>query len=362
VTEEVVGDGDTAAEFQEFALRKKPLTFVPSADPGGVRSSLALAVNGARWNEVSSLYAQGPTAQVYTTRIDDEGITTVEFGDGKNGARVPSGRTNIKATYRQGSGLAGRVAADALRTLLDRPTGLKAVTNPDRTEGGADPESMDQARQNAPTTVRTFERAVSLQDFEDLVTTSGEVAKAKATWVWNGEARVIHLTVAGQQGDVFSDEALGRIHASLDRQRDPNHRLLLANFSRVAILVGARLRLDDAHVAEEVEASARSTLLDALSFEALNFGQPVHLSDIYRVLQEVTGVVAVDIERLHFKSRTPEYLAERGATTDAVQGHLRVYAARPSAAPVRFVAPAEQAWIEQPDRDIRLVTSGGLPS
>ena len=42
--------------------------------------------------------------------------------------------------------------------------------------------------------MRTFGRAVSLRDFEDLVTASGEVAKAQATWTWDGLGRAIHLT------------------------------------------------------------------------------------------------------------------------------------------------------------------------
>src|SRR5207244_1320123 len=115
-----------------------------------------------------------------------------------SGARLPSGRGNVVADYREGAGLAGRVGVGALRAPLDLPVGLKSVRNPAEATGGADPESIEQARENAPTTVRTFGRAVSLRDFEDLVRTSGEVAKALATWVRNRESRAVHLTLAAQ--------------------------------------------------------------------------------------------------------------------------------------------------------------------
>src|SRR5262249_57978286 len=124
--------------------------------------------------------------------------------DGRSGVCVPSGRGKVVANDREGSGLDGRVAAGSLRTLLDLPVGLKSATNPSEATGGADPESIAQARENAPTTVRTFGRAVSLRDFEDLVRSSGEVAKAVATWVWNREARAVHLTIAAQEGQLFT--------------------------------------------------------------------------------------------------------------------------------------------------------------
>jgi uncharacterized phage protein gp47/JayE len=362
VKSEIIGDGDAAATYQRFDLKKKPVTFVSRGGPEGVRSSLQVLVNGGLWQEVPSLFGRSPTDQVYATQIADDATMTVQFGDGKTGARLPSGRGNIIAGYRQGLGLAGRVRAQTLTTLLDRPVGLKAVTNPNLADGGADPETLDQARRNAPNTVRTFQRAVSLRDFEDLITASGEVAKARATWVWNGLARVVHLTVAGQKGGRFSPEALARLHDSLADKRDPHHALFLDNFQQVPIVIEATLGVAGARVAAEVEAAARAGLLAELSFEAMDFGQPIHLSDIYRILQEVQGVEWVDIDRLHFKVQTPEYLADRGATAAAVQGHLRISRARPHPAPPPLVQPAEQAWNEMPARDLILRTSGGLSS
>ena len=35
---------------------------------------------------------------------DDDGRTTVQFGDGISGARLPTGVENVRAVYRKGSG------------------------------------------------------------------------------------------------------------------------------------------------------------------------------------------------------------------------------------------------------------------
>ena len=361
VLDEVLGDGDTSKAFQKFELQKTPLTYVPSAEAGGTDSSLEIRVNDIQWSEVPSLFGRGPTEQVYITRLADDGKVTVGFGDGRAGARLPSGRGNVVADYRQGAGLVGRVTAGSLRTSLDMPVGLKSAVNPFAATGGADPESIDQARENAPTTVRTFGRAVSLRDFEDLVRASGEVGKAHATWVWNREARAVHLTIAAQGGLRFSPTDLSRIHASLNTQRDPNHALFLDNYTEVPVVVKATVRVNPNYVASKVGAAAREALLQALSFTSMKFGQPVSISDVYAVLQQVEGVISVDVDLFHFKDQSAAFLAARGATTAPVQRTLRIFSARPNTVPMPPALPAELAVIEIPKQDVQIVTSGGLP-
>ena len=361
VRDEVLGDGDASLAFQSFELQKKPLTLISSSAPGGTESTLDVRVNGVRWSEVPSLFARAPDALVYTTQVADDGTVTVGFGDGRSGARLPSGRRNVVAGYRKGSGLAGRVGRGTLRTPLDLPTGLKSVINPLPATGGADPEALEQARENAPTTVRTFGRAVSLRDFEDLVRSSGEVAKAHATWVWNGETRAVHLTVAAQGGASFAPEDLARIHASVNAARDPNHALFMDNHATVPIVVRATISVRPDHSAKRVSEAARAALLDALSFDVLGFGQPLALSEVIAILQDVDGVLAVDVDVFHFKDQSAAFLAERGATAEPVQRSLRIFSARPDPLAIPPVLPAEMASIETPADDLQLLTSGGLP-
>ena len=58
------------------------------------------------------------------------------------------------------------------------------------------------------------------------------------------------------------------------------------------------------------------------SFDNMQFGQPVHLSNVYSTLQNVAGVVGADLAMLQFKN--PSDAASHGATADAVQVHLRI--------------------------------------
>jgi uncharacterized phage protein gp47/JayE len=366
VRAEVLGDGNAAAAFQRFALKKSPLTYVPSTKPGGVESTLQLSVGGVLWDEAPGLYGEPPTAEVYATRSADDGTTTILLGDGTTGATAPTGRSNVTATYRVGAGVAGRVGAEKLTTALDRPPGLKSVTNPLAATGGADEEAIENARENAPSTVRTFGRAVSLLDFGDLVRASGEVAKAQTVWLWDGLDRLIYLTVAGQAGGLFSDADLRRLGASLARARDGGVRLRLANYVPFPVLLRGTVEVDRRYVSKDVLAAVREAVLAALSFDAVELGEPVHLSDVYRVIQDVEGVVASDIDELQPKDPARrdrpnvDRLADR--TPAPLQPHVRVLPARPDPAKAGAILPAELATVEDAARDIVLTSRGGLDS
>ena len=360
VRDEIVGDGDASQAFQRFPLRKSPVTYVPAPVAGGAASSLMVFINGAQWTEVPTLYGKGATEEVFTTRLADDGTRTVQLGDGATGARAKTGRANIVATYRQGIGLAGRVRAGTLTTLLDRPTGLKGATNPTAADGGADPESLEAARTTAPGTVRTFGRAVSLRDFEDATLVAGEVAKVTAAWVWNGRRRIVHVTVAGQGGTTFSAAKLLSLETTLGAVRDPNHRILIANYARVPVLVAATIMVDDRHVAETVLAAARTALAEALSFERRAFVEAVDLSDVYAVLQGAEGVRAVDIDRLDFKN--PNIAFRNAHGLDPAKGELQP---RLLMLPARLggpatILPAEMACVDVPALDLVLRSTGGI--
>lgn len=369
VRDEIVGDGDASQAFQRFDLRKKPVTYVPAPVAGGVASSLMLFVNGAQWTEVPTLYGRGPTEEVFTTRLADDGTRTVQLGDGVTGARAKTGRSNVVATYRQGIGLAGRVRAGTLTNPLDRPTGLKAATNPTAADGGADPEALEAARTTAPGTVRTFGRAVALRDFEDATLVAGEVAKATAAWVWNGRRRIVHITVAGHGGETFSAAKLASLVATLGAVRDPNHPIQLANYRPIPVLVAATIMVDDRYVAATVLGDARAALVDALSFERRGFVEPVDLSDVYAVLQGVVGVTAVDIDVLDLK--TTDAVDRKAHGLDPAKGHLQprllLLPARPdvplSGPPTKAIVPilpAEIASVDVPALDLTLRSTGGI--
>ena len=132
---EVLGSGDGAKALQAFTLKQPPLTFVSASNPSGVDSTLKVFVNDIQWHETDTLAGLSSSDRNFITKTDDESKTTVIFGNGKEGARPPTGIENIKSEYRNGIGKPGNVKAGQISLLVTRPLGVKEVINPLRAIG-----------------------------------------------------------------------------------------------------------------------------------------------------------------------------------------------------------------------------------
>jgi hypothetical protein len=301
VADEVLGSGDASQPYQRFKLKQSPLTYTSADTPSGGESTLQVFVNDIRWNEVSTLFGHGPRERIYVTHTDDDQKTTVQFGDGKLGARLPMGRENVKATYRHGIGLEGLVDAGQLSLLMTRPLGVKSVINPQAASGAQDPQSLDDARANSPLTVLTLDRIVSLRDYEDFARSFSGIAKALATWTWNIHARGVFVTVAGIDGAEVADDSVLRnnLVSAMHKLGDAQIPVTIKSYRSVTFKLVADVKVEADRIEKDVIAAVEAALRSSFSFEARAFGQPVALSEVISVMQNVAGVAAVDINKLY---------------------------------------------------------------
>ncbi|MFN8503366.1 baseplate J/gp47 family protein [Kouleothrix sp.] len=330
VKNELLGSSDAMSVNQRFLLKQPPLAYL--ATPAGAASTLTLTVNGVRWSEVPFLHNRARNQRVFVLRQDARSgepnvppdtaaggpiaaqpptfpSSEVIFGDGVNGAGLPTGTWKIEATYRSGGGSPGNLPAGSLTVLQSAPRGVKAVTNPLPSGGGADPERMSSARALAPQGLRAMERIVSLADFEDFARSYPGVLKAQMRQLARGRQRLLHLTIAGAELADGADDALpAALAGAIERQRAaPTPPLYIDHCDTNYFHVRARLLIEPAHAAraDAIRAAARSALADAFGFASRALGQSLASSDIIRVLQALEGVAAVEIGALYLRGHAP---------------------------------------------------------
>jgi len=252
------------------------------------------------WEETPSLYGLDNRDRNYITRIGDDGKTTVLFGDGQSGAQLPTGTENVQAAYRVGTGLAGMVRANQISLLMTRPLGVKGVINPIAPEGAQDPETRDQARQNAPLTVLTLDRVVSLQDFEDFARAFGGIGKAQAVRLWDGERRIVHLTVAAANGGGVPENSTLRknLRSAIEAACDPTQHFQIDSYRLLTFRAVIKVSVNALYLTDKVVAAIRTAMTQAFAFQPRNFGQPVTASELIALVQRVEGVVYVDLDSL----------------------------------------------------------------
>ncbi len=299
---EVLGSGDATKSYQSFILKQPPLTYISSSTPSGTETTLEVRVNDLLWHEVPSFFGRKPEERIYTTRADDEGKTTVMFGDGITGTRLPTGQENVKAEYRKGIGVQGLLKSGQLSQLMTRPLNVNGVTNPIASSDAADGESISDVRRNAPLTVMTLDRAVSLQDYEDFARAFAGIDKALATWSWNGLRRAVFVTVAGANGAEVKDDSVlySNLLKAMQKYGDPNVHIQIKTYGHQLFRVNAGIVVGIEHEQEKVRSAVEINMRESFSFYSREFGQPVILSEVIAIIQNIPGVDAVDVDKLYY--------------------------------------------------------------
>ncbi len=295
---ETLGSGNGAQALQTFTLKQPPLTFVSAATMTGINSTLSVYVNNVRWHEQSTLADTNAQDRFFITKTDDRAVTSIKFGNGREGARLPTGVENIRAVYRNGIGKAGNVLAGQVSLVQTGPLGAKSVINPLRASGGADAETRDQARENVPLAVMALDRLVSMQDYEDFTRTFAGIGKAKVAKLTDGRREFLHLTIAGADDvpiDTTSD-LYRNLGAALRRYGDPELPVQIAVRELVALVLSANVRIGVDYLWEPVSDAIRSALLEKFSFGKRRLGQPALRCEVVATMQAIEGVVYVDID------------------------------------------------------------------
>jgi hypothetical protein len=272
---------------------------------GQVVDSLQLRVGGVAFDEVASLYAQRPDAQVYSSKLAADGRMVLSFGDGITGARP---RGDITATWRIGGGLDGEINADLITTLLGSVKGVRKIAGVGHLTGAADQEDPLRVRRAAAARIRALDRAVSLADLADLALTVPGTSHA-ISWRGQGPAgcpcggtglHVAALRLATTGVRVPQPAELLAMAAYLDARRDTTVPLCVCAGYPSALDVTVRIATDPSRDAATVRDAVSTALLDpgsTLAAQVRDLGEPLDISDLVVVAQQVAGVVGiVDID------------------------------------------------------------------
>lgn len=292
--DEVLGSGDASASEQRFTLRQGPRTWESAATPSGITSSLAVRVSGVLWPEVPSYSLLGARDEVVRSRTLSDRKDEIRGGDGRRGARFPTGIENLTARYRVGIGASGNVDVGLINALVTRPIGVQEVVNSVRSSGGADADDRDAIRTRIPIAARSIDRLVSVTDHADFALNFAGVAKATA----RERQGTVEIVIAGGE-DVLIDEGsdlLKNLRAALQAYGDPLLRPVLRVAKAVPMLLHASVRIDPRYDWPQVEGALRERVLSRQGWDARAIGEPAYLSVVLEAMQSVAGVRSIDVD------------------------------------------------------------------
>lgn len=138
------------------------------------------------WTNADSLISLTPTSKVYFIQEDFDGVYSVGFGDDVLGQKLSAGNV-ISISYVKSNGSnANDVGKN--ETTSYKPFTLdsaSAVTTKSFAAGGADRESIESIRRNAPKSFSAQNRAVTTSDFETII--NSNFSGFRSVYVYGGE-------------------------------------------------------------------------------------------------------------------------------------------------------------------------------
>ena len=264
---------------------------------GSVSIFVQTVAGNQQWNQVQALVDAGPNDMVWSSFTDASGLTNITFGDNVNGL-IPSVGLTVWATFRVGAGAAGNQAAGTVGAIVNAIDGLSVNQNIDGSfqssvmAGGADPESNDHIRANAPASFQTQQRAVSPADFQSLVLAVPGVTTAS---VVSNHSTSVTLYVLGPSFQAPASGLVSNILSFFTGKTLAGVTVTVGTPTLVPIDVGSSgshmtLQVAPGYVQTTVVTNVQTALTTLFQPPQSSFGQLITLSQIMQTIMSVPGV------------------------------------------------------------------------
>ena len=133
---------------------------------------------------IDNIVNAGPQSRIFFTKEVEDGLYEVEFGDGAVGFQPPNGAT-VRINYCVSSLTAANGAKLFTYTGGSLGSATLNITTTSAASGGADQESIDSIKFNAPKSFAAQNRAVTADDYKVILPQLYD--NVDAISVWGGE-------------------------------------------------------------------------------------------------------------------------------------------------------------------------------
>lgn len=273
---------------------------------GIVTNSINVTVNeGAAGAAISYAYVDrlllgNSSDKIFAVDVTADNYSVVVFGNNVNG-NIPAVNANVSITYRRSRGGAGNVVVGAIKsiesTLIpNKPSldGLVVIPNTGRAVGGVDLESMASLKANIPASFRSQDRAVSIQDYRDLVLRVPGIVRAIA-YLSGSTVEILAASEPDSYGSantlVLTTDEITKITDYLNpREITFVTSNVGASVSLTPIHIVGSVQIKDNFIQEIVYANVVIAIKDLFIFDNTDFGNKVSLGELYRTILAVDGV------------------------------------------------------------------------
>jgi hypothetical protein len=282
-----------------------------AGQPPDAQCPAGLRLDALEWNAVLDLLKSEAEDRHFVVEMDDNRRGQLRFGHDGLG-RTPEAGESFRACYRIGNGPAGNVGRETIHTL--RPAhgsnlGSFTVRNPLAASGGTIPETLDEARRDAPHVFRLRQlRAITADDYARLAEKNPRVQRAGAEIRWTGSRQSVRVALDPLGTTTAPADLTAEVRDALLEFRRIGHDLEVIPAHYLAVDLTLDICVHSHALRGDVEVAVRDALTAGLRRDGtpgffhpdrLTFGEPVRISRIIGAVQALPGVMSVRVSDLH---------------------------------------------------------------
>jgi len=239
------------------------------------------------------------------------GKVQLNFGNRINGFIPPAGST-ITTTYTRSSGVNGNIGSNLITTIKNTAPAYITIHSSTAATGGTNGETAETLKSNIIAYIRTQDRAVTLQDYEDITRAVTGVYKSVATYTpGSGSASGgASVTLYGlpfvsnfltlEATNTFSIPVSTALRSAITERIAPRSMLGVTPVAATSITLNklnitGSVYVSEGFVSSAVANNVNNAIDGLLDFDKAEFGKQIRKADVYKAIMALNCVDYIEI-------------------------------------------------------------------
>jgi len=279
----------------------------------------------------------------FLVKLTSAGTVQVTFGNRINGFVPPAG-SRITASYTRSSGVNGNLGSNLITSFVESHPSYITISSSTTTTGGTNGETAESLKANIISSIRTQDRAVTLQDYADIAKSVSGVYKAVAAYTpasagsSAGASVTVYalpyvsdfLTTSSYSITVPSTIKTDVVDKLSTRSMVGVTPVAASSVTLRRLDIIASIQVSEGFVKSWVEANVRNALEGLFTFDNADFGKEIKKGEVYKLLMNLTGVDYIDISSFVIKDGSnntitaldPAHVLRKGTITLTFSGGM----------------------------------------
>lgn len=253
-----------------------------------LEGSVIVTINGVGWSETYDFSDADGMTKCFRTGLNVDRKPYIEFGDGSYGS-IPAAGSTAVITYLTTDGYSGNVASGVQMQMVSQTSisGLSVYAE-NGFSGGYDYEDLESMRKNIPRVYRARLRAITLQDFKDLIDAYTSVSQSAVAYDGN-----LHLTgyIVPSGGGIASETLLKNIQSYMSDKIPFLTTIDFLSAGQLEVTMSLAFNQNTGYSKIAVAERLKMNILELFNAENQKIRAKLYLSDIYEVIENTEGVM-----------------------------------------------------------------------